>query len=138
MFRVPYRWPPRTFTRNIQHMWLDLTTGVNNILRWSSVIWFDADYDWIFLNTILEYKFKRMAKVLEHGHLANGERYARQLRVCAALCSRMRDDNGYYENADKRFTVRGLDWANHITKQQRNDQRLLGLMIAKYYRHWWD
>lgn len=137
MFRVPYRWLPRTFFKNIYSCWQDIHIGVMNIIRWTPVIWHDADFDWEFLNQILIYKFERMAKVLSNGYAIGGARSAKHLRICAELCKRMgRDD--YAENAKKRWPVYGREWAKHSMAMAKQDQELLGKIIGKYYQHWWD
>lgn len=79
-----------------------------------------------------------MAKSSANGHLLNGERYARQMRICADILHRMDNDQFYYDNAEKRYPNRDSIWAKSISKHQKADQEYLGLMIGKYMRHWWD
>lgn len=86
----------------------------------------------------MEYKLRRMAKSSANGHLLNGERYARQMRICADILHRMDNDQFYYDNAEKRYPNRDSIWAKSISKHQKADQEYLGLMIGKYMRHWWD
>jgi hypothetical protein len=138
MFRFPYRWRFDTIHKNLGSACYDIRHGIYNILRWTPVIWFDLDCDWTFLNEILEYKFRRMAKSIgDEGHLVRSARYGRQLTVCAELCKRMREDK-YAENASRTFPDRGTDWAKSIRRSKDQDNRYLGLLIGKYYRHWWD
>lgn len=137
MFRVPYRWLPRTFFRNIYSCWLDIRIGVCNILRWIPVIWHDADFDWGFLNSILIYKLSRMAKVMENGHGMSSHRHAKQLRICAELCRRLDADN-YSDIAEKRFPGWTKSWSDRWNELEKQDCVLLGKMISKYYTHWWD
>lgn len=112
------------------------------MIRWTPIIWFDHDFDWDFLNTILEYKFRRMSvSIGRNGILTGKDRTAKQLMVCAELCKRLGDEfgeNGYYKNADKRFPHRGPYWAKRVDALGKQDQELLATMIRKYYRHWWD
>lgn len=135
-FRVPYRWAARPFT-NLRSVIEDLFWyGPRNVIRWLPKIWLDCDWDYSDLLEIMEYKLSRMADCQEHHVLA--ERYARQMRVCAVLCRRIRDDSHYYRSADKRFPSRGRRWAEHVSTAQKRDTEMLGRIIGKYITHWWD
>lgn len=120
LFRVSYRWLSSYWWENITGILYDLKNGSINVVRWIPVIWFDRDWDWEFLNRILIYKFERMAKAMDEGHLLHAPDRAGQLRICALLCKRMSEDN--YNRPE----------------QSRADQRLLGAMIGKHYQSWWD
>ena len=144
MFRVPYRWMPRTFIANLRSCWLDIYCGVRNLWRWLPVIWFDADFDWMYTARIMEIKLRRLADCMESGYHLHGDRDARQARICAALLKRMMDDN-YFENAGYNPNT----WENlpdhacqrivkHSELISMQDQRYLGLLIGKYLRNWWD
>jgi hypothetical protein len=137
IFRVPYRWLPRTFWTNIRSCWIDVTHGIHNIIRWTPVIWFDADFDWSYLAVVMEYKLRRMSKVLGEGHHLHRERDAKQTLICAELLRRLQAED-YYENADRRFPIRSKHWAAHISMQEKQDQDYLAMMIRKYLRNWWD
>lgn len=137
IFRVPYRWLPRTFWTNIHSCWIDIKYGIYNIFRWIPVIWFDADFDWSYLAVVMEYKLRRMSKTLGAGHHLHCERDARQTLICAELLKRLQSED-YYENADKVYPDRGTRWAKHISMQEKQDQDYLAMMIRKYLRNWWD
>jgi len=144
LFRVPYRWLPRTAWSNIRWIVGDILSGFVNVWRWLPVIWLDADYDWCYLAKIMEYKLSRMAKVFDNGHLVNHDRCAKQTRTCAALLRRL-DENNYFENAgynpdawDSMAHDRKTPIAMHAQKMREQDKRYLGLLIGKYLNHWWD
>jgi len=59
--------------------------GIGNIIRWTPIIWDDADFDWAYLARIMEYKLRRMSKTIGDGYIANAERYSRQMLICAAI-----------------------------------------------------
>lgn len=84
----------------------------------------DVDYDWAPLAKIMELKLDAMAKVLDNGHHVSHERDARECRVAAELCRRLRQDD---------YTVE-----QEIDGVPRNDQRLLGWLIGRKLRNWWD
>lgn len=137
LFRVPYRWLPRTFFSNVRHIYHDLTGGVGNVVCWVPRIWFDRDWDYDGLLEVMEFKLKRMSKCLENGHLLNRSRYSRQTQIAAHLCKRIRTEP-YYETADKLFKGRDKQWANYISEMKKQDKEMLGKLIGKYIDHWWD
>lgn len=136
-FRTPYRWLPRTTLRNISGIWSDLIGGPVNIIRWTKIIWFDADWDHCFLLDIMEYKFKRMALSFEKNRIITTwpQKY-RQLRVCQELCHRLNEDN-YMDNAQLVFGQSRAAVLEAIAVQ-RHDQALLGRLIGKHITSWWD
>lgn len=137
IFDVPYRWIPRCWWSNISHIIYDLRNGIRNVFRWIPVIWFDSDYDWDFLNTILIYKFERMARCLNNGYHSGSERDAKHLRICAELCRRMGKDE-YADNYNMFGAKIDARWAKHSIMMSKQDQEMLGKIIGKYYMHWWN
>jgi hypothetical protein len=136
--RIPYRWGARPFT-NIKWIIEDLFWyGPRNVIRWLPKIWLDADFDYSYLLELMEYKLSRMAISQANGYHAHKERYAKQMRICAALCKRLSNEDYYYLNANKRFTNRGKSWSEHITNSQKQDQQMLGKILGKHITHWWD
>jgi hypothetical protein len=137
LFRVPYRWLPSTFWRNIYCIWRDLYIGVYNVFRWIPVIWFDRDWDWVYLADIMEYKLNRMGKTVQDGCHLYRDRDARRIRMAALLLTRLSADD-YGENASKAFKYGTRPWAREINAVQKQDQEMLGKLIGKYFTHWWD
>ena len=144
MFRVPYRWLPRTIWPNLHSCWYDFAQGIRNLWRWLPVIWFDDDSDWDYTAIILEIKLRRLADCMEHGYRTNGKRHARQARTCAALLKRLIADE-YFDNAGYcRSTWPALPNARcrqiieHAERMAQQDQRYLGMLLGKYLRNWWD
>lgn len=137
MFRVPYRWLPRTFYGNIKWIISDIVDGVKNVIRWTPIIWYDADFDWMYLAQIMEYKLRRMANYEEiYGHHLTSLRDAKNQKICANLLKRLNADE-YYKNAKIRFRD-DLQAARHCEVVQRNDQKYLGMLLGKYLNTWWD
>src|SRR5271157_3283300 len=74
--------------------------GVRNLYAYFPLIWHDRDWDYSSMLDLWELKFNRMAhNHLVYGHHVGNEETARQLRVCAQLCARIRDDN--YADVDQ-------------------------------------
>lgn len=110
--------------------------GLGNLRRWLPLIWRDRDWDWEFLARVMEFKLRRMAHHENFfGHHVGSKLDARNQLVCAELLKRLRDDD-YYLNARKFFD--GKDAMDAACRQQRSDQRYLGLLLGKYLTHWRD
>ncbi len=126
-----------SWLRQIFDAWYNFRRGVGNLWRWAPVIWGDEDFDWAFIARVLEFKLRKHA---EHervsGHHVDSQKSAHQMLVCAELLRRL-DDDGYWENAQKRFGCSSLS-AKFCCQQMRSDQRYLGLLIGKYLTSWWD
>lgn len=138
IWRVPYRWLPRTFWKNIRSMAEDIFYGIRNVMRWTPVIWFDADFDWEYLAVVMEYKLNRMADALKDGHHVGSEIDARRCRVCAQLIARLRGGIVDYADNAKKFFGDTSFAVKRAGEQQKADKRYLGLLIGKYLDHWWD
>lgn len=137
--RIPYRWLPRTFWKNIKSIAEDLFWyGPRNVIRWLPVIWMDADFDSGYLLDIMKWKLTRLADCLENGQRVDGKRDARRVRTAALLCNRLSNDQVYYDNAAKAYKYGSRSWANEITAVGKQDQEMLGRLIGKYITHWWD
>ena len=116
-------------------MWLDIRYGVVNLIRWAPIVWFDADFDWEFLATIMEYKLRRMSAGFDKSDVTvNSKRHAQQMRICAELLKRLREDD--YPFRDPREHDKA--WAEHWSYMSNQDKRYLGLMLGKYLNHWWE
>jgi hypothetical protein len=83
---------------DIRSAWHNLSTGIRNVVRYAPVIWSDRDWDHYYLLKLLEFKFRNMAVACgDEGHHVNSDREGRQLRVCAHLVKRIREDD-YFKN----------------------------------------
>ena len=137
-YRVPYRWLPRTFFKNVKSVLEDLFwIGPKNLIRWAPVIWLDASFDWSFLAEIMEYKISRMAKVFEKYGYHDNAKNARRMRICALLLKRLREEN-YSDNARKAFRYGSKAWADEWQNVEAQDNELLFTIMKKHLREWWD
>lgn len=124
----------------------NVTRGIHNMIRWTPIIWRDADWDWTYLIRILEFKLTSMSKCMEHGYHVNGKKDARDLRVASALCKRIREDryDESIENTEyQAFCPRRKDSAaSDITWyalfMMKSDIEYLTKLINKRLLYWWD
>lgn len=94
------RYHARAIWSDVIHPIRCLVYGLRNLFAYFPIIWHDRDWDYSSMLTLWEKKFSRMAYLFEHyGHHLDDDKRARQLRVCAALCARIRDDK--YHDADQ-------------------------------------
>ena len=103
----------------------------HRVWRYRRVLARDYDFDWSPLVWFMELKLRAMAECLENGMHVGCERDARECRVAAELCRRLRDDIWY--------DMHGLESNLYrIEQSQRIAQAYLGRLIGKRLRRWWD
>jgi len=122
----PYRWLPRTIIPNILYFFRSIKDGIKNIVRWTPIIWDDFDWDWEPLAKIMEYKLRRMSKMQQHGVSMNSDKYAKQTLICAELLKRLREDD-----------MGGVSAHQHMARTN-EWQKMLGKILGKNLRCWWD
>jgi hypothetical protein len=108
IFSVPYRWLPRTIFPNISWIFQDIYYGFKNVIRWTPVIWFDSYGDWTFLATVMEYKLRRMSKLMKHSYHINADKVAKRLLICAELSKKLIADE-YIEPLTKANIYRDMN-----------------------------
>jgi hypothetical protein len=115
----------------IKRLIYNIKRGIKNCIRWIPVIWKDEDWDWEFLALIMEKKLRWMSKDAETWIIEDRERYSRQMLICSEILKRLREDRyDDVEHMPKFFTL-------HETRKK-EWQMLLGKLIGKYLRHWWE
>lgn len=83
---------------NVSNAYWNVRNGLIQVRRYGRLIWNNRDWDFCFLLDLLEAKFRWMAvECGDLGHHVGSEREGKQLRVCAELCRRIREDS-YYRN----------------------------------------
>ncbi len=129
----------RRTLKRIKDWFEDTHYGIKNVIRWTPVIWKDADFDWEYLANVMEYKLRRMHKSFtEYGHHVNSDQDARECLVCAELIKRLRDGVCHYLRNSESF----IGASRHATKVaiavEKHDLELLGKIIGKKLNCWWD
>lgn len=134
--------------RAIRRMFWNVTGGLRNLWEWFPIIWRDNDGDWTWLVFMLEFKLNRMARAhATNKWHTNSNHYAKQLRLCVALCNRIRLENYGSEFKTKRHPPLGpwlfssvhnsstrKDYADYMIGQ---DIALLTKLMSKHLRCWW-
>jgi hypothetical protein len=108
-------------------MLYNIRRGIRNIIRWLPIIWKDEDFDWYFLAKIMEAKTRYMSEYFKDSGIAvSSIDDAKELLICSELLKRLMEDefNGKaYKDQDDNATYH---------------QRLLGNIIGRKLRCWWD
>lgn len=138
----PYKWTYRPWA-NIMHLWYSFIYGMHNLFRYFPVIWKDRNWDNEYLTDLLEFKLRSMAADFDRfGNHVGSEQDATKMRICAALCRRIREhkygrelpggDYGrhYFEN-DAQF-VRAYNGG------RKRDMEYLGKLLGKHCLSWWN
>lgn len=117
-------------------MWTELTWpfrwtkyGLQNVWAYFPLIWRDRDWDYCFMLDLWELKFRRMAHLqATYGNGVLAHRYARQLRVAAALCKRISEDK-YADFDRERHTAK---WGRLKHSTEPTDTPYLRKMVLAY------
>ena len=84
----------------------NLHDGINNIIKWWSIIYADRWWDYSYLAKIISHKLFLDAKEYEkHGMHINANIDARKMKICAELLKRIGD----YEYFEKKTKIWDLD-----------------------------
>lgn len=133
----------------------DLPRGIKNYWRWRRIIWEDCQWDWETLARIMEFKLRLMAKATDDWHVMSASRSKRQMLIAAHILKRLREDN--YDPYVVQFPgdpepclIKGFgDWmkpdrqmtrlsCKRADMQAKNELELLGKILVKHMRSWWD
>lgn len=123
----------------------DLPRGIKNYWRWRRVIWEDCQWDWDTLARIMEFKLRLMADSTDNWHVMSASRSKRQMLIVAHILKRLREDN--YDPYVIQFPGEIWDQSGRpMTRlscrradmQAKNEIELLGKILVKHMRSWWD
>lgn len=109
----------------------DLAHGIRNLIAWFPLVWRDRDWDWVFLARIMEFKLRRMSSAAStHWATDGSEQDAQHMLRCADILAELVND--YPQECT---TL--ADFKAH-EKKLASQQALLGKIIGKRMRYWWD
>lgn len=135
-------YPCYRFVRNIKNFFrYDIHQGIKRLIIYFPIIWRDRDWDWYFLADLMEFKLRRMQKVMERGHFVKSNKCARQIQICAELCKRLKADDIMLYYYDRRHG-KPEGWYGAMCKREKHIQQFyteyLGKIMGKYLLWWWD
>jgi len=117
-------------------------TGIKNLIYYLPVIWKDRDWDFAYVNDILEVKLKKVYKRYStKEYFENQDKNTNKpLRICLELLKR--EHNRFYwktSNYDKRSYSEDskFKYCNADNCEYRNKEWLFDI-LKKYYVYWWD
>jgi hypothetical protein len=72
------------------------------LIQWTPVIWKDEDWDYSYIDRLLQYKISRIRKVIEANmRHAGDEKIIKEMRQAEFLLERIYSDDYYYELTDR-------------------------------------
>jgi hypothetical protein len=126
-------------------------------IQYSIVLWNDADWDYVYILQLLQYKLERTRKCLKANNLVvSVDRYCKQIRICELLLERIVNSNyceKEYDEHFKQYPFRSsLDDKNETNKKgdmftkiynkeqrmRQQDYDLLFKILNKHLYEWWD
>lgn len=118
-------WNPYRLSRKIS--WF-----LGNVWAYRKILWHDRDWDWVFLVSLMQIKFRRMGRHLAaYGITVDKDRMARECRVAAALCQRLIDDE-YLQHPITRASMLKAD------ARRKADLDYLTHLIRRKLFCWWN
>ena len=106
--------------------------------------WGTEDCDWVVAAELLQFQLKRIRlHIAKDNIIVDKDRVCRQLLITETILQRMMDEP-YFDIAEKRYPnfqdnpVRWRAWAKMVSDLAEADDKMLGTMLGKYFRHWWD
>ena len=103
----------------------DLPRFLTNFWAYKDILWYDKDYDYLYLCLMLNRKFSRMADHFQRSQVTvSWEKNVKDLRICANLCKRLKEDHYKFKQM--------------INNVPDNDKKLLGKIVGRRLNNWWD
>ena len=104
----------------------------SSVWAYRDLLWYDHDWDYVYLLDLMERKFSRMGEHFEqHSILVNSHQSARECRVAASLCRRLVEDNYIHGDITRASVIRSGE------RRQADLDYLAHLMSRKLFC-WWD
>lgn len=104
--------------------WSYLWHGINNLIKYFKIIWYDRDWDHEYIQIILLFKLKNTKKDLEKYLDCDDLAYYKALNICISILERQTNEFYYKLN-------------NFNEEIEERDLKLFGKLYSKYVRYWW-
>ena len=93
--------------------------------------WATDDYDWVAIAIVMRHQIRRTREHLAEHQLIGGWEYdCQRMALTEHMLTRVIDDAALLEAPDG-------DWKDYIRRDAR-DWRILGKLVQRYMREWWD
>ena len=87
---------------DVRNLWYSLKLGIENLFKWTPVIWRDRDWDHHFLFEILAFKISNMERSFrKYGHHVEAEKDANNMSMCVETLHRLMEED-YQKKAFKK------------------------------------
>lgn len=125
---------------------------VKHILVWIPVLWYDCDWDYSDLMTIVQFKLRRMADSIEENDLVvDASLYAKEMRKAAEEFDKHKEPDKYYERPDDLpewdpfsegeyipCPPKTAEWYKFLAEKEDEHWSMAWNLIRDRGRGWWD
>lgn len=78
----------------IESLCYNIKYGIINLIQWLPIVWNDRDWDHDYLMKLLEFKLLKKERLFrKYGNHLDSNKHANQLKKCAEILKRLREDN---------------------------------------------
>jgi hypothetical protein len=134
-FKRRYIYPFRWFYQ--AHIW-GFGSRLRSVRMFAGAVWHWDSCDYAPTLEMMEIAFKEISRAhTEHGNLVSSDRTAKQTRVVAELCRRLREEDQYDLARNEFNHGEGRRWAEHVGYLAKQDADYLGRMF-RFVQHWWN
>lgn len=97
-----------------------------------------TDGDWSVIAELMRFQIRRTREEIAGNHIVKDwERCCRQMLIAETLLTRMLDEP-YFDHASARYPERSKYHLEFTRSLEKQDDEMLGKMLTKYLRCWWD
>lgn len=128
-------------TTRLEILYYDIKWGIKNLIYYFPVIWNTRPWDSVYNLEILQRSLVRLRKCIETGSEIRESRFkkVKDIRTCELLIERIVKDEYYLKDIPKDkngdYLKTGLELYKKYTNQ---DTELLGKILGRKIRTWWD
>ena len=106
--------------------------------------WGHPDGDWSTIAKVLQYQIRKTRESIAESNISsNTNKICKQMALTEHILQRLIDEQ-WWEDAKRRYPnykinlEERMKWVKEEDRIAVRDYRLLGKMLARYLRYWWD
>jgi hypothetical protein len=99
--------------------------------------WQLHDFDWSSVAELMILQLGKLQLLTANGMSSDRDRNARQIQITINLLHRMVDDTAW-DMSERRYPSKGYWWVKQTKILEKQQDEMLGKMLTKYFRHWWE
>jgi hypothetical protein len=130
----------RHYKIQIRSFFLQIITGIKNLVKWTPTVWRDRDFDHAFLEYMMHKKMVNMYNffisedAVTDWDTAQVQKALKALKICITILER-RNNSFYLDLIHDKMSYKEAEIVYGI---ETRDEKILGALIGKYISWWWD